>query len=85
MSIKPVRDEYIIAGDLTFHYIQWGALGPPIIFIHGLTANAFCFQAFADDLALDHGVFAMICADEAIVISLRLVTVFLSMPLTWQN
>ncbi len=58
MSIKPVRDEYIIAGDLTFHYIQWGALGPPIIFIHGLTANAFCFQAFADDLALDHGVFA---------------------------
>ena len=58
MSIKPVRDEYIIAGDLTFHYLQWGEQGPPIIFVHGLTANAFCFQAFADDLARDHRVFA---------------------------
>jgi len=58
MSIKPVRDEYIIAGDLTFHYVQWGTHGSPIIFIHGLTANAFCFQAFADDLANNHRIFA---------------------------
>ena len=58
MSIKPVRDEYIIAGDLTFHYVQWGTQGSPIIFIHGLTANAFCFQAFADELADNHRVFA---------------------------
>jgi pimeloyl-ACP methyl ester carboxylesterase len=58
MSIKPVRDEYIIAGDLTFHYVQWGSHGSPIIFIHGLTANAFCFQAFADDLASNHRIFA---------------------------
>ncbi len=28
------------------------------IFVHGLTANAFCFQAFADDLTRDHRVFA---------------------------
>jgi pimeloyl-ACP methyl ester carboxylesterase len=58
MSIHPARDEFIIAGDLTFHYVQWGEQGPPIIFVHGLTANAFCFQAFADDLARDHRVFA---------------------------
>ncbi len=58
MSIKAARDEYIIAEDLTFHYVQWGEQGPPIIFVHGLTANAFCFQSFADDLALDHRVFA---------------------------
>ena len=58
MSISPVLDEFIIAGDLTFHYVQWGEQGPPIIFVHGLTANAFCFQAFADDLAPDHRVFA---------------------------
>src|SRR6266516_4262971 len=50
MSIKPARDEYIIAEDLTFHYVQWGEQGPPIIFVHGLTANAFCFQSFAYDL-----------------------------------
>ena len=58
MSIKPFRDEYIIAGDLTFHYVQWGMQGSPIIFVHGLTANAFCFQAFADNLANNHRVFA---------------------------
>ncbi len=58
MSMSPVRDEFIVAGDLTFHYVQWGEQGPPIIFVHGITANAFCFQAFADDLARDHRVFA---------------------------
>ncbi len=58
MSIKPVRDEYVIAGDLTFHYVQWGSQGSPIIFLHGITANAYCFQAFADDLASEHRVFA---------------------------
>jgi pimeloyl-ACP methyl ester carboxylesterase len=58
MPIHPARDEFIIAGDLTLHYVQWGEQGPPIIFIHGLTANAFCFQAFADDLVRDHRVFA---------------------------
>ena len=58
MPIKPVRDEYSITGDLTFHYVQWGTLGSPIIFIHGITANAFYFQAFADDLASNYRVFA---------------------------
>ncbi len=58
MSIKPVRDEYIIAGDLTFHIVQWGMHGLPIIFIHGITANAFCFQSFADELSSNHRVYA---------------------------
>ncbi len=56
--VKPVQDDYIIAGDLTFHYVQWGEQGTPIVFIHGITANAYCFQAFADELASDHRVFA---------------------------
>jgi len=58
MLMNPVRDEFIVARDLTFHYLQWGEQGTPVIFVHGLTANAFCFQAFADDLARDHRVFA---------------------------
>lgn len=58
MQMKPVRDEFVVAGDLTFHYLQWGEQGPPIIFAHGITANAFCFQAYADELARDHRVFA---------------------------
>jgi pimeloyl-ACP methyl ester carboxylesterase len=56
--MNPVRDEYIIAGDLTFHYVQWGEQGQPLVCIHGITANAWCFQAFADGLANDHRVFA---------------------------
>lgn len=58
MLTSPVRDEYIIAGDLTFHYVQWGAHGPPLIFAHGITANAFCFQAMADALSNDFRVYA---------------------------
>src|SRR5438445_255966 len=58
MLTKPVRDEFVRAGDLTFHYLQWGEQGSPIIFAHGITANAFGFQAYADDLARDHRVFA---------------------------
>jgi len=56
MPVSPVRDEYIIAGDLTFHYIQWGEQGPPIICATGITANAFCFQALADELLSTHRV-----------------------------
>ncbi|TMD47762.1 MAG: alpha/beta hydrolase, partial [Chloroflexi bacterium] len=58
MPMSPARDEYIIAGDLTFHCLQWGERGSPIICVHGLTANAFCFQALADELAPDHRVIA---------------------------
>ena len=58
MSISPTRDELVSAGDVKLHYVQWGEQGPPIVCVHGLTANAFCFQAFADDLAHDHRVFA---------------------------
>lgn len=58
MPVSPVRDEYIIAGDLTFHYVQWGEQGTPIICVHGITANAFCFQALADELSNTHRVIA---------------------------
>ncbi len=58
MLMNPVHDDFIVAGDLTFHYLQWSEQGTPVIFVHGLTANAFCFQAFADNLARDHRVFA---------------------------
>lgn len=56
--VKPAHDDFIVAGDHTFHVVQWGEQGPPIIFVHGITANAYCFQAFADELATDHRVFA---------------------------
>lgn len=58
MPTKPVHDEFIIADDVTLHWVQWGTQGAPIICIHGITANAFFFQAIADDLAPTHRVFA---------------------------
>lgn len=58
MLMKPVRDEFVAAGDLTFHYIRWGEQGSPIICIHGLTFNAFCFQTLADELATHHQLYA---------------------------
>ena len=58
MPVRPVRDELVVAGDLRFHTVQWGERGTPVVCITGITANAFCFQAFADDLARDHRVIA---------------------------
>lgn len=58
MPMKPVRDDTIVAGDLTFHYVKWGEQGRPIVGIHGLTANAFSFQAWADGLATDYQFYA---------------------------
>jgi pimeloyl-ACP methyl ester carboxylesterase len=58
MPMKPVRNDTIVAGDLTFHYVKWGEQGRPIVGIHGLTANAFSFQAWADGLATDYQLYA---------------------------
>lgn len=58
MPTKPVRDDFIIAGNTKLHYVQWGEQGAPVLCIHGITANAFCFQAIADELASDYRVFA---------------------------
>jgi pimeloyl-ACP methyl ester carboxylesterase len=56
--MKPVRNDTIVAGDLTFHYAKWGEQGRPIVGIHGLTANAFSFQAWVDGLATDYQFYA---------------------------
>lgn len=58
MPTKPVLEDFITTDTLTFHYVKWGTEGPPIVCVHGLTANAFSFQAVADVLALDHQVYA---------------------------
>jgi pimeloyl-ACP methyl ester carboxylesterase len=58
MPMTPTHDELLTVGDIKLHCVQWGHQGPPIICMHGLTANAFAFQSFADDLAKDHRVIA---------------------------
>jgi pimeloyl-ACP methyl ester carboxylesterase len=58
MQTKPVLEDFISTETLTFHYVKWGTLGQPIVCVHGLTANAFSFQAVADNLARDHQVYA---------------------------
>ncbi len=59
MPIKPVRDEFVIADDITLHYVQWGEQGPAIVCLHGVTANALCFQSLADEMANDHPLLLM--------------------------
>lgn len=58
MLTKPVRDDMITTGSTRLHYVQWGEQGSPVLCVHGLSANAFCFQALADELATEHRVFA---------------------------
>ncbi|GAC1425665.1 MAG: alpha/beta fold hydrolase [Ktedonobacteraceae bacterium] len=58
MPTKPVHNEFLIADDVTLHWVQWGEQGPPILCIHGITANAFFFQSLADGLATKYQVFA---------------------------
>ncbi len=58
MPVKPVREDHVSVDDVTLHYVQWGEQGPPVVCLHGVTANAFCFQALADALSPDHRVFA---------------------------
>ena len=58
MQTKPVLEDFITTDTLTFHYVKWGTQGQPIVCVHGLTANAFSFQAIADNLARDHQVYA---------------------------
>ena len=58
MPIPPVREAFVTAGEVQLHYVQWGTQGTPIVCAHGLTANAFFFQAIAEKLAQHHRVFA---------------------------
>src|SRR5690349_21219461 len=58
MPINPVREAFVTVGEIPLHYVQWGERGRPVVCVHGLTANAFCFQAIADGLAGDYRVFA---------------------------
>ncbi len=58
MVVSPSREAFVTANNLALHYVQWGERGTPIIFVHGLTANAFCFQAFADTFSSDYRVMA---------------------------
>src|SRR5581483_3918042 len=70
MLTRPLRDELVTVGDIKLHVVQWGEDGEdredkkdgeqnaPIICVHGLTANAFCFQSLADSLSQQHRVIA---------------------------
>ncbi|HEY7415067.1 MAG TPA: alpha/beta hydrolase [Ktedonobacteraceae bacterium] len=58
MSINPECDDRLSLGDISLHYVRWGEQGKPVVCLHGLTANAFCFQAIADTLTPDHQVIA---------------------------
>ena len=47
MASPPTLDSFLTAGALRLHEVQWGTQGTPLVCVHGMTANAFCFQALA--------------------------------------
>ena len=58
MRTNPLRDELVSVDGIKLHVVQWGAHSVPVVCVHGLTANAFCFQSLADTLAQNHRVIA---------------------------
>jgi pimeloyl-ACP methyl ester carboxylesterase len=58
MVHSPAREHFVVARNIRFHAVQWGVQGIPVVCVHGITANAFYFQALADGLAPTHCVFA---------------------------
>ncbi len=58
MEIQSARDAFVTAGAIRLHAVQWGEQGTPVVCVHGITANAFCFQALADHLADSNRVLA---------------------------
>lgn len=61
MLTSPLRAELVTVDGITLHVVQWGVdgeHGTPIVCVHGITANAFCFQSFADSLSQHHRVIA---------------------------
>lgn len=58
MPVEPLKNGLVACDEITLHYVEWGKEGTPIICLHGLTANAYCFQAFADAFSSNHRVIA---------------------------
>ncbi len=58
MPIKQASDAFVAANGVTLHTLQWGEQGQTLVCIHGVTANAFSFQALADALSSQHRLIA---------------------------
>ncbi len=58
MRTNPLRDELVSVDSIKLHVVQWGEHGVPVVCVHGLTANAFCFQTLVDALSPQHRVIA---------------------------
>ena len=57
--MSDVRDEFVTANGLRFHYRDWGGSGPPIVLLHGLSSNARIWDFVAQDLSSDWRVLAL--------------------------
>ena len=57
--MSDVRNEFVTANGLRFHYRDWGGSGPPIVLLHGLSSNARIWDFVARDLSSDWRVLAL--------------------------
>jgi pimeloyl-ACP methyl ester carboxylesterase len=54
---QPV-DKSVVLDGVEIHYVDWGGDGPPVVCVHGLTANCRCWDGLAEALAPRYRVLA---------------------------
>lgn len=59
MLDRQPTDRFVAVNDLELHYVDWGGDGPPVICVHGLTANCRIWDALAEVLAPHYRVLAI--------------------------
>src|SRR5688572_5398500 len=52
------RSEFVVAGGLRHHYLQYGN-GPPIVVVPGITSPAITWEFVAEELADEFAVYAL--------------------------
>ena len=53
------RDGWLTVNGLSFHYLDWGGSGQPLLLLHGLASTCHIWDMVAPILAQDHSVVAL--------------------------
>ena len=53
------RDGWLTVNGLSFHYLDWGGSGQPLLLLHGLASTCHIWDMVAPILAQDHRVVAL--------------------------
>jgi esterase len=59
MAAAPPTSRHLQIDGLTFHYLDWGGDGPPLVMLHGLTGHAHTWDHTAAALSAGYHVYAL--------------------------